>query len=312
MKPRPISDPLYSRDGASQADRRPAALNPAHFQLDERSIEDLLAFAQEFSRRLTYYNAENEAQGDWSAFLEGDPAEMAAFLEDPTAFDHFPEKKERYSRPHLVLFLTFLKLLQGVKTEINQLTRRQMDFYYQDALGFVKKTAVPDRVHVLAQLRRGQEELLIPKGTLLDAGKDRQGNPLRYCTEEDLIANRTQVARLMSLHVDKEVIDIPMLRFLGKKEHLSDRGFMSILRLVYRKPGSTDSLREFPIDLLSQLPFDEESINFLTKKKVVKEVIKVNAEVEETYKETWRNIIVNKLIQLSEIEDFDELDMTVY
>ncbi|MCB9054228.1 MAG: hypothetical protein H6549_00075 [Chitinophagales bacterium] len=58
--------------------------------------------------------------------------------------------------------------------------------------------------------------------------------------------------------------------------------------------------------------FDEESINFLTKKKVVKEVIKVNAEVEETYKETWRNIIVNKLIQLSEIEDFDELDMTVY
>lgn len=58
--------------------------------------------------------------------------------------------------------------------------------------------------------------------------------------------------------------------------------------------------------------FDVESINFLTKKKVVREVIKVNADGKETYKETWKNVIVNKLIRLSEIEDFDNLDMTAY
>lgn len=58
--------------------------------------------------------------------------------------------------------------------------------------------------------------------------------------------------------------------------------------------------------------FDEESINFLSEKKLKKEVIEVNAEGRETYKETWGNIIVNKLIKLSEIKDFDELDMSIY
>lgn len=55
--------------------------------------------------------------------------------------------------------------------------------------------------------------------------------------------------------------------------------------------------------------FDEESVNFLSKKKLVKEVIKVNDDGKETYKETWKNIITNKLIKISEIKDFDELDI---
>ena len=58
--------------------------------------------------------------------------------------------------------------------------------------------------------------------------------------------------------------------------------------------------------------FDEESINFLTKKKLTKEVIEVNDKGEEIYKETWKKITVSKRIKLSEIKDFYELDMSVY
>jgi hypothetical protein len=58
--------------------------------------------------------------------------------------------------------------------------------------------------------------------------------------------------------------------------------------------------------------FDQESINFLNKKKLIKKVIKVATDGKETYKETWKNVVINKLIRLSEIKDFDELDMTVY
>ena len=58
--------------------------------------------------------------------------------------------------------------------------------------------------------------------------------------------------------------------------------------------------------------FDEKSIIFLSKKKLIKEVIKVSTDGKETFKETWKNITVNELIKLSEIKDFDELDMTVY
>ena len=57
----------------------------------------------------------------------------------------------------------------------------------------------------------------------------------------------------------------------------------------------------------------ETSINFLTKKKQKKVNTNENAEGgDEVFTETWENIKVNRLIKLSEIKDFYELDMSVY
>lgn len=57
----------------------------------------------------------------------------------------------------------------------------------------------------------------------------------------------------------------------------------------------------------------ETSINFLTKKKLIKENTNENTEGgDETFKETWNKIKIENLIKLSEIKDFDELDMYNY
>jgi len=57
----------------------------------------------------------------------------------------------------------------------------------------------------------------------------------------------------------------------------------------------------------------ETSINFLTKRKLVKENTNEDAEGgDEIFKETWNNIEIDNLIKLSEIKDFDELDMYNY
>lgn len=54
----------------------------------------------------------------------------------------------------------------------------------------------------------------------------------------------------------------------------------------------------------------ETSINFLTKKKLTKENTNENAEGgDEIFKENWYDIEIDNLIKLSEIKDFDELDM---
>jgi len=54
----------------------------------------------------------------------------------------------------------------------------------------------------------------------------------------------------------------------------------------------------------------ETSINFLTKKKVTKTNINENAESgDEVFEEKTEKIKVDKLIQLSEIKDFDELEI---
>jgi len=56
------------------------------------------------------------------------------------------------------------------------------------------------------------------------------------------------------------------------------------------------------------------SINFLTKKKLISENINENTEEsgDEIFKDTWSNIEIENLIKLSEIKDFDELDMYNY
>jgi len=53
------------------------------------------------------------------------------------------------------------------------------------------------------------------------------------------------------------------------------------------------------------------SINFLTKKKLHRVNTNQNAETdgEEIFKETWTKIKVDKLIKLSEVKDFDELEV---
>ncbi len=57
----------------------------------------------------------------------------------------------------------------------------------------------------------------------------------------------------------------------------------------------------------------ETSINFLSKKKLVKVNVNKNAEGgDEVFKETRKNIKIDRLTRLSEINDFDELDMTKF
>lgn len=65
--------------------------------------------------------------------------------------------------------------------------------------------------------------------------------------------------------------------------------------------------RNYSID--DWVTFDEISINFLTKKKLIKKVVKVDNNGREIYKEIWRDISYNKSIKLSEVEDFDTFDI---
>jgi hypothetical protein len=61
------------------------------------------------------------------------------------------------------------------------------------------------------------------------------------------------------------------------------------------------------------ITMSETSINFLTRKKLIKENINKNDEGgEENFKESWSDIEIGNLIKLSEIKDFDGLGMYNY
>lgn len=192
------------RDGISQDQRLLKALEADYVRVDERTAADWIRFAQAYARELQYYNLQNEKDGDWSAFLEGDANEMAAYLANPAAFVDQPDKLARFGRPHVSLFLAFLKMLEPARDALNLLSKRHLDFYYGDYLGFQKKPAEPHYVHVLFEAAKNVAETLVPRGTELLAGKDALKKDLFYKTDHDIIVSQAKVADMKSLFIVKD------------------------------------------------------------------------------------------------------------
>ncbi|MET0395049.1 MAG: hypothetical protein ABW019_18025, partial [Chitinophagaceae bacterium] len=74
-----IKNPL-DRDGTSQQQRLAKALLPENAKIDDRKIEEIIAFAVEYSRLINYYNTGNTIDGDWTCFYDTDPCILLALL----------------------------------------------------------------------------------------------------------------------------------------------------------------------------------------------------------------------------------------
>jgi hypothetical protein len=246
-------DTTASRDGTSQAARVLPELDPDYAQIDGRTTRDLLAFARAYAGELRYFPQDDPdtAQGDWSGFV-GSEADVDAAAEYAKAPEDFPAQSAApYARPHFALFLAFLELLGSVRAQLNTLTRRHLEFFYRDVLKMVRKPAVPDAVHVLADLENGTDELLLAAGTALQAGKDSLGRDLVYRTANDLVANQAEVARISSVHAE---IDITGLKEASRQYLVGgtrDNAFMSMLQLALGQPNPGDPL---PVDLKASPP----------------------------------------------------------
>lgn len=115
---------------------------------------------------------------------------------------------------------------------------------------------------------------------------------------------------------DGGVYSAPELSFEIKKGNLYVQyahGRYGYLEYTFRFDHSAFELIGYDESNGGPVIESEISINFLTKKKQEKLNTNENAEGgDEVFKVTRKNIIINRLIKLSEIKDFDELDMTVY
>jgi hypothetical protein len=329
------------RDGTSQRQRKPEALDPCAAQVDQRSTAELLLYTGELARLLRYYTTANEPMGDWSAFIERDVTTLAARIgaydadgpqaeferlrgdaaaataaqfpatfaqlaalvfrlaktfeewrrasveglqvrarldrliagvlagallttiraasraadlgaavalpstagfgpawgdlsatpdlalfasggfADPAertdalklidrAFERFHEAAKRLRaeapgfladtlahypqhRPHVALFLAFLRLFNQARRDMNGLTAAHLDFYYREVLRLVPRGPVADRVHVIFELARNLPPTLVPGETRLHAGKDATGVPLVYGTDDSLVVTRAML-----------------------------------------------------------------------------------------------------------------------
>lgn len=355
---------LVKRDGVSQKQRRPEALDPSFVKLDDRKLEDFLVFAMEYSKKVNFFNLSNKPEGTWEGFWNTDPTLVIAAISktnplpaklsfeqiisgSPTLegldksidqildvakkidywyknirrgtplhtelrglimanFNEFllelasleksvnkyvegytgyhegsylgfspewgfihgvsipeanwnllippPEiNKENTSTcstnlsenqmltaaysilknlftniynvyfqivqlssthleqsltradhpPHIALFISFLKLFLQVQNDLNQMTKRHLDFFYKDVLGLKLKDAVPDKAHLFFELAKNRLEHSLDGGVRFRAGKDVEGNDLFYALDKTSVFNVAKVESLRTLYLEK-------------------------------------------------------------------------------------------------------------
>lgn len=106
-----------------------------------------------------------------------------------------------YHKPHLGLFLSFLKLFKYAQDDINKIGEKHIDYYFRDILKFKENDIYPDTVNVYFELAKNIDTHLLTKGTLVFAGKDTDSNKrnILFGLDEDLIVNKAKIAAFKTL-----------------------------------------------------------------------------------------------------------------
>ncbi len=164
---------------------------------------DWLLFANNFAKHVNFFDKDDAAtpQGNWGNFFFGDDAnaiprrESVEYKSMKKQVTDLISQFEQDSNltPHLTLFVCFLKLLDFSKNAFNNLTKRHLDFYYNEILQIEKNDAKEDKVYVIFELAKKAIQERIPEGTLLDGEKDVNGKKRVYKTGKELIANQAKV-----------------------------------------------------------------------------------------------------------------------
>lgn len=117
--------------------------------------------------------------------------------------------------PAPALVIAFLKLWETVQQQaLNQFTARHVDFYYGDCLGFGVAGPQPDEVHLAcARDARAGALLSVPQGTVFEAGKGADGQPLRFASSAPLVVTDAAVAALCTLRLERDALISPERSF---------------------------------------------------------------------------------------------------
>lgn len=179
------------RDGTSQEQRTLKTLLPGYVSVDERSMDDLQNFVVKFAEEINFFNQNDieNPDGNWKDF-----------------FDKTVQTGSQLNAPHFALFIAFLKIFKHAQDDVNQITKRHLDFYYRDVLHLYEKPAVPDQVYLIFELAKHVTSHLLKKKTGFKAGKDELGNNVTYQTTDETSLNVAGISELKAIFVNKHNI----------------------------------------------------------------------------------------------------------
>lgn len=223
----------HYREGKSQMQRFLTELNPGNLELHDFDLFDWLLFANNFAKHVNYFDKDDVAKpnGSWEGFFLG-ADDYSIPRRESVAYKSLKKQvtellsqfeQEGSLTPHLTLFVCFLKLLDFSKKEFNNLTKRHLDFYYNEILQIQKEDTKSDKAYVIFELAKKAIQEKIPAGTLLDAQKDLNGKKRVFKTDKELIANQAKVVELKSFLNDTTKKELKIARAANTLDGLAEK-----------------------------------------------------------------------------------------
>lgn len=187
---------IREREGTTQQSRYKDILNPVNVELMGFGVAQWMQFAKEFAKHVNFFDGVDDVNpsANWENIFDLESSVQGII--------------ENYDQgeisPQLGLFICFLRLLDYSKTRLNGLTQKHLDFYYKQVLQLKKKKEQADSVYVLFELAKNASKQLIEEGTILDGGKDENGNTRNYVVTEELVVNKAKIAALKNTYLDND------------------------------------------------------------------------------------------------------------
>lgn len=129
----------------------------------------------ENSSPLTVYTAIQKIGNELLNFLEA--------IVTYAAKEYETVKSEKGKYPDTLLLRTFVDLLGNYKDQLNEVSQKHLQFYYQDILKQSIQPAVADQALVFATLAKTDATFNLPAGTPFNAGVDAQKNPILFVNQ---------------------------------------------------------------------------------------------------------------------------------
>ncbi len=181
---------IGSCKGTRQSDRLPSALSDNYCKIDERSFNDLIHHIAEYAKKVNFYGDNDELDGNWEPFFK----EIYNYETQSIELNSLQKQMNDGSvPPHLALLLSFLKLYQIQQNNLNKLAERHLDFYYKNVLGFSPREGRVGNAVVFVSPMKNTPSVILPKGTLFDAGKDSDGKNITFESIEEVTINNAEV-----------------------------------------------------------------------------------------------------------------------
>jgi hypothetical protein len=126
----------------------------------------------------------------------------SATAEVPEYMDASLQVLQGSHEPHLALFLTFLQLFQFFQGDLNQLTGRHLDFFYQEVLRIKLRGAVPDKAHLVFELAKNLQNIELKKDTDFLDSKDNKNTDIIFTLDDEVTVDQALVKDLKTLFLN--------------------------------------------------------------------------------------------------------------